>query len=66
RELIAFMQDVPMGSVYGIVLDGVITQRLLELATEKNVHALYGLKSNPMPKKHPELVVYTKEQGRIE
>lgn len=66
RELIAYLQDSNEPNMYGVVLDGVITQRLVELALAKNVHALYGLKANPMPKKHPELILYTKEQGRIE
>ena len=66
RELITFLQDTQGGNMYGIVLDGVITQRLVELALMKNVRAIYGLKANPMPKRHPELIIYTKEQGRLE
>ncbi|MDE1825398.1 MAG: DNA primase [Candidatus Micrarchaeota archaeon] len=66
RELVVFLQESADRGLYGIVLDGVITQRLVELALMKNVHAIYGLKANPMPKKHPELIIYTKEQGRLE
>ena len=66
RELVAYLQDTVDRGLYGIVLDGVITQRLVELALMKSVHAIYGLKANPMPKKHPELIIYTKEQGRLE
>ncbi|MDE1869358.1 MAG: DNA primase [Candidatus Micrarchaeota archaeon] len=66
RELIAYLQDSPDSNMYGVVLDGVITQRLVELALLKNVRAIYGLKANPMPKKHPELIIYTKEQGKME
>lgn len=66
RELIIYMQDPNLSNVYGVVLDGVITQRLVELALQKSIRAIYGLKANPMPKRHPELIIYTKEQGKIE
>ncbi|MDE1762049.1 MAG: DNA primase [Candidatus Micrarchaeota archaeon] len=67
RELIAFLQDdKSTANMYGIVLDGVITQRLVELALARNVRAVYGLKANPMPKRHPEIIIYTKEQGKLE
>ncbi len=64
RELIATIQDTD--DIYGIVLDGIITQRLVELALQKNVHAIYGIRANPMSRKHPELILYTKEQGKLE
>ncbi len=66
RELITYLQEVAPNEVYGVVLDGVITQRLIELALQKNIKAIYGIRSNPMPKKHPEIIIYTKEQGKIE
>ncbi|MDE1827999.1 MAG: DNA primase [Candidatus Micrarchaeota archaeon] len=65
RELITYLQDAN-DNIYGVVLDGVITQRLVELALLKNVRAIYGLKANPMPKKHPELIIYTREGGKLE
>ena len=64
RELLATIQDTD--GAYGIVLDGIITQRLIELALQKNIKALYGIRANPMPRKHPELIIYTKEQGKME
>ncbi len=64
RELYAVMQDTD--HIYAIVLDGVITPRLVDQAIEKGVHAIYGVKANPMQKRHPELMLYTKEQGKIE
>ena len=63
RDLLAEMQDT--NDVYGVVLDGVITQRLLELAIRKNIRAVYGIKANPLTRKHNDLIVYTKEQGTI-
>jgi len=64
RELLSTLQDAR--STYAIVLDGVITQRLVELALEKGIKAIYGLRANPMPRRHPELILYTREQGKIE
>ncbi len=64
RELLATLQDAR--SVYAVVLDGVITQRLVELSLEKGVKAIYGIRANPMPRRHPELILYTKEQGKLE
>jgi DNA primase len=64
RELIPTIQQT--NNIYGVVLNGIITQRLVELALQKGIKALYGLRANPMPKRHPELIIYTKEQGRIE
>jgi len=64
RELLTTLQD--MRGAYAIVLDGVITQRLVEMAMEKGIKAIYGIRANPMPRKHPELILYTKEQGKLE
>lgn len=64
RELLATLQDVH--DAYAVVLDGVITQRLVELSLERGIKAIYGLRANPMPRRHPELILYTKEQGKLE
>ena len=64
RELLATLQDAR--STYAVVLDGVITQRLLELSIERGVKAIYGIRANPMPRKHPEMILYTREQGKID
>ncbi len=64
RELLTTLQD--MQGAYALVLDGVITQRLVELALEKGIKAIYGIRANPMPRRHPELILYTKEQGKLE
>ncbi len=64
REL---LQTVQAGfGIYAIVLDGVITQRLVELALQKGIRAVYGVKANPMQRKHPDIILYTKEQGTLE
>ena len=64
RELLATLQDAR--GAYAVVLDGVITQRLVELSLEKGIKAIYGIRANPMPRRHPELILYTKEQGKLE
>ncbi len=66
RELINYMQELRAKNVYGVVLDGVITQRLVELALQKRIRAVYGIKANPMPRKHPDIIIYTKEAGKLE
>ena len=52
-------------NVYAIVLDGVITQRLVEIALQKNIKAIYGIKANPLTRKFHDITLYTKEQGKI-
>ncbi|MDE1855575.1 MAG: DNA primase [Candidatus Micrarchaeota archaeon] len=64
RELLTTLQD--MHGAYAIVLDGVITQRLVELSLDRGIKAIYGIRANPMPRHHPELILYTKEQGKLE
>ncbi len=65
RELIVSVQNAG-SNVYAIVLDGVITQRLVELALQKGIHAIYGLRANPMQRKHTDIILYTKEKGTLE
>ena len=62
RDLLFSVQS--LSGIHAIVLDGVITQRLVELAVQKGVKAIYGLRANPMPKKHQEILLYTKEHGQ--
>jgi len=63
RELLVTVQETD--NVYGIVLDGVITQRLLELAQNKRIKAIYGIKANQLNKRYSNMVLYTKESGKI-
>ena len=63
RELLNELQNTP--NVYGIVLDGVVTQRLGEIALQQGIKAIYGVRANPMPKLPSELIIYTKEQGKL-
>ncbi len=61
RELLMEVQDSE--GAYAIVLDGVITQRLVELALQKGIKAIYGNRANPFQRKEKDIILYTKEQG---
>ncbi|MDE1860341.1 MAG: DNA primase [Candidatus Micrarchaeota archaeon] len=63
RELLAGVEYT--NGVYAIVLDGVITQRLVELAVQRNIKAVYGQKANTLTRKYPGIILYSKEQGTI-
>ncbi len=63
RELLSEV-DYSKGA-YAIVLDCVITQRLVELALQKGIKAIYGQKANPLTRKFHDITLYTKEQGTI-
>ena len=64
RELLQAVQS--SGDCYAVVLDGVITQRLVDLSLQKGVKAIYGVRANQMQRKHPDIILYTKESGKIE
>lgn len=64
RELLQAVQSA--GDCYAVVLDGVITQRLVDLSLQKGVKAIYGVRANQMQRKHPDIILYTKESGKIE
>jgi len=63
RELFNALQNV--SGIYGIALDGVVTQRLVELAQQKGIRAIYAVKSNPMPKIPSDIIIYTTEAGKL-
>lgn len=64
RELLQTVQSA--SNCYAIVLDGVITQRLVELGLQKGVKAIYGVRANQMQRRHPDIILYTKENGKLE
>ncbi|MGC8651943.1 MAG: DNA primase DnaG [Candidatus Micrarchaeia archaeon] len=63
RELIQSVQDSL--NVRTIVFDGIITQRLVELADKTGVRAIYGIRVGQLTRPFGGIVLYTKEQGRI-
>ncbi|MCL4383152.1 DNA primase DnaG [Candidatus Marsarchaeota archaeon] len=62
RQLIQAVQDAK--NIYAIAFDGIITQRLVELANKYNVRQLYGLRAQ-ITKKYNNILIYTSENGVI-
>jgi DNA primase len=60
RDLIQTIQETD--GVNTVVFDGIITQRLIELAYGKGVREIYGIRSSQITKKYGDLLLYTKEQ----
>ncbi len=63
RELIQAIQD--SGSVRVIVFDGIITQRLIELANKQGVSSVYGIRAGQISRTFESMLLYTKEQGKL-
>ena len=62
RELIPKMQDLGRADV--VVFDGIITQRLIELANKIGVRAVYGIKGEPdNAGRSSGMLLFTKDQG---
>ncbi|MGC8567969.1 MAG: DNA primase DnaG [Candidatus Micrarchaeia archaeon] len=59
REIISSLQED--SSIKTIVFDGVITQRLLDIARKQGVSAIYGIRSSQLSKQHDSILIYTKE-----
>ncbi len=63
RELIQSVQDTK--GVHAIVFDGIITQRLVELAYAHGIKEIYGIRSSQITKTYGGMEVYTTENGRL-
>ncbi len=63
RELIQSVQD--SRGVRAIVFDGIITQRLIELAYRQGVREIYGIRSSQITKTYNDLGIYTTENGKM-
>ena len=61
RELIQAVQG--MRGVSAIVFDGIITQRLVDLAYRQGIRAIYGIRESQITRKYGELMLYTAERG---
>ncbi len=62
-ELIQAVQDTP--DVAAIVFDGIITQRLVELAHKKGVKMIYGTRASQLSRKYEDMLLYTRESGKL-
>ena len=63
RDLVQKVQDSSGVSV--LVFDGIITQRLADLAAKKGVKAIYAIRAAQITKPNAGMILYTKEQGTI-
>lgn len=61
RELVQAVQDAQ--NVSAVVFDGIITQRLVDLAHSQGVKEIYGLRASQITRRYPELMLYTAEHG---
>ncbi len=59
REIIPTLQDT--SGAYAVVFDGIITQRLLDLAYKSGIKALYGIRSSQITRKYDSVFMYTAE-----
>ncbi len=60
RELIQTLQDTD--NVSSIVFDGIITQRLVDLANKKGIKAIYGVRSSQIARKYHSMLLYISEE----
>jgi DNA primase len=58
-ELIQTVQDVKDARI--IVFNGIITQRLTDLAHKAGIKAIYGIRTNQISRAYDDLFIYTKE-----
>ena len=63
RELIPKMQDIGRADV--VVFDGIITQRLVELANTIGVRAVYASRASQITRAFDGMLLFTKDQGVV-
>ena len=63
RELIQTVQDGT--GISAIAFDGIITQRLVELANKQGIKSVYGVRAGQLSRTFDNMLLYTKEQGRL-
>ena len=59
RDLVTFLNTLDKNNVYAIVFDGIITQRLVDVAAEKNVKVLIGAKISKIARKPENVLILT-------
>ncbi len=63
RELIHKIESTE--SVHTIVFDGIITQRLTDMASKKGIKAIYGVRPSEITRKHDGLFLFASESGML-
>ena len=64
REMIQSMQDSE--GIGAVVFDGIITQRLIDLASKRGVKYIYGMRASQISRIAQGMKLYTVESGAIE
>ncbi len=59
RDIISKLENITNGNASFIVFDGVITQRLLELASSKNVKVIIGVRIGGINKRPENVKILT-------
>ncbi|MEM2389919.1 MAG: DNA primase DnaG [Ignisphaera sp.] len=59
RDLIEKMQQLDYGKVQAVVFDGIVTQRLLDVASSKGVKLVIGIRIGNISKKPDNIIVMT-------
>lgn len=59
RDLVSELESTEPGRVYAIIMDGIITQRLLDIASTKSIKLIIGARTGKLQYKDPNLVVLT-------
>ncbi len=61
RDLIHAVEDTRNASV--VVFDGIITQRLVDIANRSRIKAIYGIRPSDISRKYEGIILFTSEQG---
>ncbi len=61
RELIHAIDEAK--GAYAIVFDGIVTQRLTDIADRNGIKAIYGVRPSEITRKHEGLFLFTSENG---
>jgi DNA primase len=59
RDLVNEISSAEKDSIYAVVLDGIITQRLVDISSEKNIKILIGARIGKVDFKSPNVVTLT-------
>ena len=63
RELIQRVESTD--GISAIVFDGIITQRLIELASKNRIRGIYAVRASQITRRPSDMVLYTTEQSRL-
>ena len=59
RDLVDKLQELDYGKVHAVVFDGIITQRLVDVASSKGVKILVGVRIGNLVRKPTDLIIMT-------